>query len=276
MKISTVLIAALMATMALNFGVMAFAQPAKVADLPVHAPAQITIIGEIHDNPVHHLTQAELVARWAPTAIVFEMLTPTQAKAVDGIDRNDEKAMSAALKWAGTGWPDYRIYHPIFAASGAAQIYGSALDRAQVRRAIGEGAAAVFGPDATLFGLAEQLSDLEQSAREADQMAAHCDALPAEMLSGMVEAQRLRDASFGRTALAALKDTGGPVVVITGSGHADRVRGIPAALTVAAPEVTVFSIGQLEGYPGDAPPFDRWIITAPTPRKDPCATFAKP
>lgn len=272
---------ALLAAIASILGGMALAQQVTVADLPGTAPGEIVIIGEIHDNPTHHLNQAELVARWAPAAIVFEMLSPAQAQAVKGLDRQDEKAMAAALQWAGTGWPDYRLYHPILAASGTAEIFGAALDRARVRRAIAEGAAPVFGPEAARFGLATPLTEAEQTAREAGQMAAHCDALPPEMLPGMVEAQRLRDASFAQTALAALQKTGGPVVVITGSGHADKLRGIPAALAAASPKTVVFSIGQLEDtqgkeMPDTAPPFDRWIITAPTPRDDPCLGFAKP
>jgi len=247
-----------------------------VADLPAVAPADIVIIGEIHDNPTHHLTQAALVARWKPAAVVFEMLDPAQAKGADGVDRTDANAMAAALQWQGSGWPEYSFYHPIFAGLGDAKIYGAALDRATVRRAIGEGAAAVFGADAAQFGLATPLPPPEQAAREADQMAAHCNALPSEMLSGMVAAQRLRDAAFARTALIALTETGGPVVVITGSGHADKARGIPEALAIAAPNTTVFSIGQVEGDPDPDARFDRWIITEPTPRDDPCAGFAKP
>ncbi|MGO4908547.1 ChaN family lipoprotein [Pseudorhodobacter sp. W20_MBD10_FR17] len=270
-----------LAAVASVLGGFALAQQVGVADLPTMAPAQIVILGEIHDNPTHHLTQATLVARWAPKAVVFEMLTPAQVisaqvKLKQGVSRTDEGELQAALGWDGTGWPAFSMYYPIFTALGDANIYGAALDRNDVRRAINDGAAAVFGTDAALYGLGKPLLASEQSAREADQMAAHCDALPVEMLSGMVEAQRLRDAAFAKMALAALHDTGGPVVVITGSGHADRLRGIPAALAVAAPDVTVFSIGQLEGEANDAPPFDRWIVTAPTPREDPCKAFQKP
>jgi uncharacterized iron-regulated protein len=267
---------AILLAMVTSFGADAAAQQVSVAELPAAAPAGIVILGEIHDNPTHHLTQADLVARWAPKAIVFEMLTPAQAASAKGVDRKDKAAMEAALGWAGTGWPDYAMYHPIFAASGGARLYGAALDHDEVRRAVKVGAAAVFGDDAAKFGLAQPLSATEQAAREADQLRAHCGALPAEMLSGMVEAQRLRDAAFARTALTALQETGGPVVVITGSGHADRQRGIPAALAVAAPDLPVFSLGQIEGKPDDTPPFDRWIVTDVTPRDDPCAGFKKP
>ncbi len=129
--------------------------------------AQVVIIGEIHDNPTHHQTQAALVAKLAPKALVFEMLTPAQAEASRGVDRSDAVAMEAALGWQGRGWPDYALYHPIFAGSGTAQIYGAALERADVRRAMTQGAAAVFGAQATRFGLETPLAPAEQTAREA-------------------------------------------------------------------------------------------------------------
>jgi uncharacterized iron-regulated protein len=244
-------------------------------DLPTAPPAQILILGEIHDNPNHHETQAALVQRWQPTALVFEMLTPAQAAAIGDTPRDNVARMAEMTGWATSGWPGYAMYHPIFAASGTAEIYGAALDRVDVRRAMTDGAGAVFGPDAALYGLASPLPAPEQALRETDQMTAHCNALPPEMLPGMVAAQRLRDAAFARTALQALEKTGGPVVVITGSGHADRARGIPAALGIAAPAITAFSLGQVEGDPGPDAPFDAWIVTAPTPRDDPCAAFTK-
>jgi uncharacterized iron-regulated protein len=260
---------------AVLWGGAAFGGPVTLQTLPAAAPAQIVILGEIHDNPTHHDTQAALVARWQPSALVFEMLTPAQANAIGDTPRGDAALMAKVTGWATSGWPDYVMYHPIFAASGSVPIFGAALDRADVRRAMTDGAGAIFGPDAERYGLASPLPEADQTAREADQMTAHCNALPPEMLAGMVAAQRLRDAAFARTAVAALEKTGGPVVVITGSGHADRVRGVPAALAIAAPNVTVFSLGQVEGDAGPDAPFDAWIVTAPTPRDDPCAAFTK-
>lgn len=243
-------------------------------DLSRLPPAQIAILGEVHDNPAHHAHQAAAVRAIAPRAMVFEMLTPAQAAAAAGVDRGDTAALEAALGWAGTGWPDFAMYHPIFTAAPQAAIYGAALPRADVRRAMTEGAAAVFGAEAASYGLAAPLPPAEQAAREADQQAAHCNALPPDLLPGMVAAQSLRDAAFSRTALQALAETGGPVVVITGSGHADKRQGMPAVLAVAAPQVSVLSVGQVEHDPGPDAPFDLWIVTDPAPRDDPCAAFA--
>lgn len=127
--------------------------------------------------------------------------------------------------------------------------------------------------DVARFGLDRPLPPAEQAAREARQMDAHCNAMPADMMPGMVMAQRLRDAALARAAARAFDETGGPVAVITGSGHADRRRGIPAALALARPDLSVLSVGQLEADPGPDAPFDLWIVTDSVDRDDPCAAF---
>lgn len=234
--------------------------------------ADIYLLGEIHGDATHHTRQAQATAAIQPKALVFEMLLPEQATAAQDIGHGDEVALEAALGWNDTGWPDFSLYYPIFEAAPDAKLFGAALPRDDVRRAIGEGAAAVFGQQAPRYGLATPLPDAEQAEREALQDSAHCGALPAEMLPGMVEAQRLRDAGFARTALQALSETGGPVVVITGNGHV-HAGAMPAAFATAAPEVQVLSLGQLYG-PSDDAPFDLWILSdAPERAGDPCAAF---
>ncbi len=235
--------------------------------------ADVVIIGEVHDNPAHHVNQAEIVAGLAPAALVFEMLLPEQAAAVTPALRDDAAALADAVDWEGRGWPDFAMYHPIFTAAPEASVHGGDWPRDEVRQAVSDGAAAVFGDGAARFGLDQPLPAQEQGRREALQAAAHCDALPEAMLPGMVEAQRLRDAALAQAALDAFEAAGGPVVVITGTGHARRDWGVPALLGVAAPELSVFSIGQFEVDPGPDAPFDRVIVTEQVERADPCEAF---
>ena len=236
--------------------------------------ADIVILGEVHDNPAHHLFQAEAVAAIGPAAVIWEMLPP-------GIEVDPSlpaRELSEALEWEARGWPDFALYAPVFAAAPDAVHLGMALPREDVRAAIGEGAAAVFGKDAVRFGLDLPLPDAEQEERETAQLRDHCDALPAEMLGGFVEAQRLRDAGFARAALTALEAHGGPVVVITGNGHARTDWGMPVYLAAAAPEVSVVSVGQLERDGADddlrdGAPFGLWTFAEPPERGDPCEAF---
>ena len=230
-------------------------------------------LGEVHDNPAHHRVQAELVAQVAPAALVFEMLTPAQAAAPQPSDRRDAEALDAALGWSGGPWPDWAMYAPVFLAAPDAALYGAARSQDDMRRAVENGAGTVFGDDAERFGLTDPLPPDEQSVREALQAAAHCDALPADLLPGMVGAQRLRDADLAAAALTALDETGGPVVVIAGSGHARTDWGGPALLARAAPDVAQFAVGQVEGEAAREAPYDAVMTAAAPGRGDPCAAF---
>lgn len=250
----------------------ALAQPIPEIALDSLPPATVVVLGEVHDNPQHHLNQARAVAALRPAAVVWEMLTPEQAARMPE-DRAGPGAVAAALGWAGTGWPDFALYFPIVEAAGAARTYGAALPRDEVRRAFVEGAAAVFGADSGRYGLDRPLPPEEQAAREAEQFEAHCGAMPRAMMAGMVEAQRLRDAALARAALLALHETGGPVAVIAGAGHARRDWGVPAVLAQAAPGVGVLALGQTEADPGPEAPWDLWLVTEPVERPDPCATL---
>jgi uncharacterized iron-regulated protein len=238
--------------------------------------AEIVILGEIHDNPTHHAIQAEVVAALEPAALVFEMIPQARENEVNALRAQDagREAIAESLDWSESGWPDFGYYAAILEAAPEARVFGAGQPRADVERATVEGAASVFGPDAATYGLDQPLPPEELAAREAGMQAAHCGALPPDMLPGMVEAQRFRDAGLADAALWARTLAGdGRVVVITGNGHADRRRGMPAALAVADPEVSIFSVGQFEAPPEDPGDYDL-VVLAPAPdRGDPCAAF---
>jgi uncharacterized iron-regulated protein len=237
------------------------------------AGVDIVILGEIHDNPAHHVLQAAAIDLIDPAAIVFEMLGPEEASRVTPELAGDRDALAAALDWADSGWPDFAMYYPLLANASAVPIFGAEVPRDAAQRAFAEGAAAVFAGDAEGFGLTEALDEDQQAAREAAQLAAHCDALPADILPGFVEAQRLRDATLAASALEALEAHGAPVVIVTGNGHARRDWGVPSVLETAAPDVEVLSLGQFEAAPGAEPPYDLWAVAAPVERPDPCLAF---
>ncbi|MBW6507245.1 MAG: ChaN family lipoprotein [Rhodobacteraceae bacterium] len=255
----------------------ALAMPAGAAEIgPEALPglrAPVVILGEVHDNPAHHANQALAVTFLRPSAIVFEMLSDERASYATPANRESAERLGVALAWEASGWPDFAMYYPIFEAAPEATIRGADVARADLMRAMNEGAAAAFGDEAARFGLTRPMSAHDQAALEAEQLAAHCNALPPERMAGMVEAQRLRDAVLARAVIEALLQTGGPVAVITGSGHARTDFGLPVALHAAMPDLPVLSIGQIEAPADPDQPFDYWIVTDPAPREDPCAVF---
>ncbi len=259
-------------------GVVAPAEDvAKIASAAEEA--EVVILGEMHDNPTHHAIQAAVVARLQPAALVFEMIP--QAREAEVNDLREQNASRAAIEealdWADSGWPSFDYYADILDAAPQARVFGAGQPQEDVRRASVEGAAAAFGPDATAYALDVPLAPDDLAAREADMAASHCGKLPAEMLPGMVEAQRFRDAGLADAALWARTMTGGGrVVVIAGTGHADRTRGIPAALAAADPTLAVFSVGQVETGSDNRGSFDLVVSSPPAERPDPCAVFDKP
>ncbi len=238
--------------------------------------ADIVVLGEIHDNPDHHRIQAEIVAALQPGALAFEMIPQDREAELNemraaGADRT---ALAEALEWEASGWPDFDRYADILDAAPDAQIFGAGQPAEDVSRAMTEGAADVFGPDATIYGLDVPLPDDEQARREDLQAEAHCLMLPPGMLPGMVEAQRFRDAGIADATLWARIITGGEqVVVITGSGHADKRRGMPAMVALAEPDARLVSLGQFESPPEDPEAYDAILLAPPPERDDPCAAL---
>ncbi|WP_246534379.1 ChaN family lipoprotein [Aliiroseovarius lamellibrachiae] len=253
---------------------LALSGMAMANDLPDAAlAADVVVLGEVHDNPVHHSNQAEWVTALTPTAIVAEMLTPDQAADLQA----DPEGYRAT--WDASGWPEYDMYLPVFTATDA-PIYGAAVPRDVARVVYSEGVAAHFDGDAGAYGLVDPLPGDQNAVRLDLQFAAHCDAMPRAALGGMIEVQRLRDATLAKAAIQASDDTGedsaGPVVVITGNGHARKDWGVPSYIARVRPDLTVFSIGQ--GEDGGTPDggFDLVVDAPAVGRPDPCLEFGKP
>jgi hypothetical protein len=171
------------------------------------------------------------------------------------------------------------MYSPIFEAAEGAYVAGGGVSREILGWARREGAAKAFGNGAAALGLDRDLDAVTLASMEDEMIAAHCNMLPREAAGGMVEAQRLRDASFAAATLRAWAAGGGRTVLITGNGHARTDRGVPAYLRLAVPELRVVSVGMVELTPGRDPaaaaglPYDYVWLSEPLEREDPCAAF---
>ncbi|MEL7347063.1 MAG: ChaN family lipoprotein [Pseudomonadota bacterium] len=249
--------------------------------------ADVAILGEIHDNALHHERQAEMVAAIAPSGLAFEMVPEASERGIAVFleTGGEPGAIGPAIGWERMGWPDWSIYRPIFDAAfeddASPVITGGALPRASLGLAMREGAASAYGDGAVAAGLDRPLSALVQAQMTAEMIRAHCDLIPAEAAAPMVEVQRLRDARFAAAVLRARdRAPAGPTVLITGNGHARTDRGVPAFLDTMAPALSVLSLGQVE-VTGDADSagdyadqlalYDFvWFSTGVPGRGDPC------
>lgn len=240
--------------------------------IPQMAAADVVILGEIHDNPAHHQNQHDILAALQPKAVVWEMLTREEAGRISSEMIHAPERLEQALEWSESGWPAFNMYHQVFVAAPEAQIFGGEVPREAALATIQSGPAIVFGDEAERYGLTEPLPAVEQAARKKLQFEAHCDAVPMERMQAMVDIQRLRDAMLAREVIAALKETGGPVAVITGNGHARRDWGIPVYLDRVQSGLKVFSLGQSEGHAVSGA-FDAVLDSEPAERDDPCKAF---
>ena len=239
------------------------------------AAADVVLLGEVHDNPDHHAVQAAAVAALRPSAMVWEMLSPQTAARLRAGWLDDPQHRAQALEWAQAGWPGFDMYLPIMRAADGVPVYGGLVSREVAQAVMEQGLAVVFGSDAAEYGLMIPLSKERQAEREADQARAHCDALPPDMLPLMVDVQRLRDAVLARAAVRAAGRHGGPVVVITGNGHARTDRGVPEVLRRVRPGLRVFALGQSEDGAIEGS-FDAVVDSPAADRPDPCAVFDRP
>lgn len=200
--------------------------------------ARLVLLGEVHDNPDHHLLQARLVrAMTAPgrrPAIAFEMLDETQQPALDALPEGGKPnpdVVRDAVGWNQSGWPDFALYRPIFEAAldAGLPIVGANLPRSRIREASRKGMEAL--PPAVRGRIERQgpLAPAVLAEMRTEMADSHCGELPESMLEPLVLGQRARDAQMAeRLAAAATKDG---AILITGSGHARRDRGVPSYLS---------------------------------------------
>ena len=257
--------------------------------------AHFVLLGETHDNPDHHLLQAELLSAAISSdrrpAVAFEMLDVSQQAQVDAAlaaSPSTPDTFAHAVDWARSGWPPFEIYRPIFevALEGRLPIVAANLSREQARRTVKEGASALHPTLRERLAQDEPVPDELLRAWREEMRSSHCDALPEAMIDPLVLAQRARDVQLARRMEET--DDGDGAVLIAGAGHVRNDRGVPAVLAKDRPQQSIVSVGLLEVQPGeltpasyaarfgtDALPFDYVLFTPAFEREDPCAAFQK-
>lgn len=259
--------------------VLAAAGLAGCAVQPVQPPANILLLGEVHDNPLGHQQRfADLRQRveggWRP-AIVMEQfdrenqaaLTQAQAACADA---QCVIAAAGGKRWE---WPHYEPVITLALRYRLPLVAGN-VSRADAAIVMKQGLPAVLGADTVAaFGLQEPLpADLFDGQRLAIETG-HCGKLPDSMALGMVRAQVARDVWMAKM-LQDHAQTG--AVLLAGNGHVRKDLGVPRWLTASTRAKT-----QVRGYveEGDAiepAAYDQTITVAAHPRPDPCLAFTRP
>ncbi len=264
--------------------------------------ARFVLLGEKHDNPDHHRIQAwlvaEMIAAGRRPALAFEMFASDQQAALDAYlaaRPKDAAGIGAAVRWAGTGWPDWEQYQPIAQAAldGGAAILAADLPRSLRRKLSRQGVSALGAERVAALGLDQPLpEDLAAALRE-EIAVSHCGQLPDSMIGPMATVMTARDAQMAAVLKRGARRAGHDgAVLITGKGHARNDRGVPfhlrRGLRRGDGAASIVSLGLVEVAEGvtepaayaeflgtESLPFDFVWFTPIADPEDPCAKFAE-
>jgi uncharacterized iron-regulated protein len=257
------------------------------------ARADFLLLGERHDNPDHHLLQAEvlrsLIALGRRPAVGFEMFGLDDASAIANhlaFAPNDAAGLGRAVNWNKRGWPDWAMYQPIaeVALEAKLRIVATNLPLATARKMSSDGLAALEPRVVRDLGLDRPPSESMFASIAADIRDSHCGYASEESVKLMVGVQRARDAQMAQSLIAAGDPDG--AILVAGAGHVRNDYGIPVYLTAKAAGKQVISIAFLEvdnqkpepdNYalpdPNGRLPFDFVWFTARVDDENPCEKF---
>lgn len=219
--------------------------------------ARFLLLGEIHNNPDHHLIQAELIkavvsAGRKPT-VVLEMVPERLQVELDAVDLAADMhldELAKRLEWEKRGWYSWEIYRPMMlaAARNDLPLRAGNVDRSIMRQLARSKPEDITPQQRSRFGLDQALPASLSESLTAELVASHCNLLPKEAVSPMARVQIARDHTMAR-ALLASNDDG--AILIAGSGHVRRDRGVPFQLDKieAGTDQESLSIGLLEVSP---------------------------
>lgn len=205
-------------------------QAAATRALAALGPAEVLLLGELHDAPSHQAIERAVVQVLAQqgrlAALAMEMAEAGRGTA--GLPRDaDDAQIRAALAWNDRGWP-WRVYGPVVRAAVAAgvPVIGANLPSAELQDAMKNKA---FDDHLALELRQKQYKNIIDG---------HCGLLNAAQVPPMARVQTARDAAMARSVLAARK-SGQVVLLVAGSGHVDAELGVPTHLP---PDVAAHSI----------------------------------
>ncbi|MAZ32384.1 MAG: hypothetical protein CMO06_04455 [Thalassospira sp.] len=210
------------------------------------AGTRFVLIGEKHDNPIHHHHQAQLVRALSKRentkrAVVWEMFNRDQQESLDQAWQTvSPDELGSEMNWGESGWPSWHDYAPIAEAArenGLSMVAGN-LPQNVLRPMISEGISALPTELAEKLALPPLPDDI--AARFDQEIAeGHCNMLPKSQLPAFSLVQFARDASLARamTDADADKNIDG-AFLIAGAMHVRDDIAVPYHLRRYSPDLT--------------------------------------
>lgn len=225
--------------------------------------AEFLLLGERHDNLVHHQHQSWVIQQLQQSqrqaSVAFEMIDDQQGLRLAQRPVTSVAQLIAVLNHSKNHW-DYEIqYKDLFARVMAAgyMIIPANLNRQRLRQTVKQGEARL--PKAYQQMLqhaplsARQLSDLRAEINES-----HCNMLDDKTAKMMILGQRVRDAVIAHSLV---KSRTPMKVLIAGAGHVRNDRGVPLYLAAQSKPARIVTLGfaEVEAAANDIAPYnERW------------------
>ena len=236
------------------------AQTATDSRLNALLPFDVLLLGEQHDAAVHQAIEQQVVAvlaqRGLLAALVLEMADAGVSTAALKPSSTEQQVQNA-LKWNDKAWP-WTAYGPAVMTAVRAEVpvLGGNLPRSRIQSAM------------TNLKLDGQLPGPALKAQQQLIRLGHCNLLPEGQITPMTRIQIAKDVSLATTIGQALLP-GKAVLLLAGSGHVDRVLGVPQHLPAS---LTVKTVRLYAGTPEavDAAAFDGLWATPALPETDYC------
>jgi uncharacterized iron-regulated protein len=248
------------------------------------ADADFVLIGARQDNLDHHRLQARVVGALErdpgqPRALAFGTIgVDRQLAIVEYLGRHPGNAagLGAALAWPAGGGPAWTLYEPVAQAALAngGQIIAADLDSGQKRAVFERGPQALRGSFVRRTGLDQGLAASAVDDLRDELGDAHCGEAPPEVVAGIYQVQRARDAMMADRLAAASGRAGG--ILIAPNRHVRTDRGVPWYLARLEPDARIVSIGLLEvqdavRHPPADLPYDYVWFTPRVDDREPCS-----
>lgn len=239
------------------------------------ANPQVLLLGEVHDNPQGHRARFDDLKRrvdagWRPV-IAMEQFDRENQALLSKAQRECADADCVIRVMAAPRW-DWTLYRPVIdlALTYDLPLVAANLSRADASRTVRDGVRATFDAAAVArYSLEAPLPAGLRGAQQREIVAGHCNMLPDSMLGGMVDAQVARDIWMADIVRAHMPRA---VVLLAGNGHVRKDIGVPYWLRLAAPQMSLRSVGYVEAAdPSHAAAYDATRSIAPHQRPDPCA-----
>ena len=220
--------------------------------------AQVVVVGEQHDQAVHHELQRRVVAALAAPdarlAVGFEMLSWGYQGALDRLARGelDADAFAAEIDWKKAWGFPFELYRPIFvaAAAGGARMVALNAPRELVRATRQKGLAGLSAEELQRLPELDVGDALHRKWFHGIFSGGGHEVSPSEVEAFYV-AQVVWDESMADRAARALDDGAEQVIVLAGVGHVARGRGIPQRIERRRPGARVLSVVPLTGVDGE-------------------------